>query len=237
MYLFLIQAITDNTGHLDTDESAHCIKVLRKKAGDTIHCIDGKGNYYECTIETVSKNGVSLYIHHKIAKYGEKNTGKITLAAAPLKQKDRYEWLIEKAVELGVDEITPITTKHTISGNIKPERLQNIIVSATKQCKRGRFPVLNPVISFENSLPQSANAALKLIAYCEAENHINTLHQEILEASSLVLLIGPEGDFTPEEVAQAQKQGFHSVSLGKSRLRTETAAIFGLSVLKMIKGY
>ncbi|MBX7240859.1 MAG: 16S rRNA (uracil(1498)-N(3))-methyltransferase [Bacteroidia bacterium] len=237
MYLFLIQGIEGNYGYMDADEAAHCIKVLRKNTGDTVFCIDGKGGFYEGQIEKIAKTGVTVLLKHKTENYGEKQSGKLILAASPLRQKERFEWLIEKATELGVDEIYPVISRYTITENIKQERLQNIIVSAAKQCKRARFPVLHKSVAFESFFSAPVHSSVNLIAWCEAKVHINDFQTEIKNRGNTVMMIGPEGDFSAQEIALAQKNNYLPVSLGESRLRTETAGIFALSLIKGFMGY
>ncbi len=237
MYLFLIQEIEGNYGFMDAEEAAHCIKVLRKGVGDTVFCIDGKGGYYEGRIEKIAKTGVTVLLLNRTENYGEKQKGKVILAASPLRQKERFEWLIEKATELGVDEIYPVISRYTITDNVKPERLNNIIVSAAKQCKRARFPVLHKNVRFEDFVSLSLQTDLNLIAYCEAKLPLNAFQTEIQQCPKTLIMIGPEGDFSIQEMELAQKKDFRSVSLGESRLRTETAGIFALSLIKGFMGY
>jgi 16S rRNA (uracil1498-N3)-methyltransferase len=170
------------------------------------------------------------------AGWGEKKTGKISLAVSPLRQKDRFEWLVEKAVELGIDEIIPLSCKHSITENIKPERIQSIITSAAKQCKRALFPVLHPIMPFQSFIETPKNS-LNFIGYCESKEEIANFHAEIIAAPSIMLCIGPEGDFSPQEIKMATEHEFHAISLGESRLRTETAGVFGISVIKFLKRY
>ncbi len=237
MHLFFIREIDGNRGYLDAEETAHCIRVLRKSEGDTLFGIDGKGGYYECVIIQKAKNSVTLEIKSRIEGFGEKPEGRIILAVSPLKQKERFEWLIEKSVELGVDEIYPIICRYTITDNIKPERLLSIIQSAAKQCKRAKFPVLHHAHLFAAFLKTKNLPDLGLIAYCEASKHLNHFGPEIEKQKEALLLVGPEGDFHAHEVEAAESVGFHTVLLGESRLRTETAGLFGLSLLKGYIGY
>lgn len=236
MYIFLLTNIQGNIGFLDNEESEHCVRVLRKDDGDEIHAIDGKGTYYLCTISRASRRETQVSIKERITNWGEKEGTKMILAISPLKQKERFEWLVEKAVELGVDEIIPLVCKYTITDNIKPDRLHNLMIAAMKQCKRCRLPVLHEPTSFSDFM-KNTQADIRLFAYCLAENPIFAHQEKIQQAQSLVLTIGPEGDFSTQEAEMAVKNGFLSVSLGESRLRTETAGLCALSMLKGIKGW
>lgn len=238
MNLFLLSIQSPNIATLSAEESHHCIKVLRKKEGDEIHGIDGKGNYVRGTIESISKQETSIAIQEIIENWGEKPQ-KLILAVSPLRQKDRLEWLIEKSVELGVDEIVPIICKNTITNNIKPERMEQIIISAVKQCKRAKIPTLHVASSLEKSLAKFTinEKNIGLLAFCETENALSRHTSQIQGAESVCFVIGPEGDFTAKEVEMATQQGFEIVSLGKSRLRTETAGLFALSAIKWIQGW
>lgn len=234
--LFLLSIQSPTIASLSAEETHHCIKVLRHKEGDEIHGIDGKGNYVRGIIQEISKKETLIKILAIAENWGEKSQ-KIILAVSPLRQKDRFEWLIEKAVELGVDEIVPISCKNSVTDNIKPERIEQIIISAVKQCKRAKIPHLNTVIPIEKWLNklESEEGSIKLIAYCEAENSISQFTSQIQNAQKVYLTIGPEGDFTTQEIALAQEKGFEIISLGKSRLRTETAGLFALSSIKFIQ--
>jgi len=237
MQIFLLQPIDSVKALLNEQESKHCIKVLRHKKDDLIHCIDGKGTMYRCKIEEANVKQVQLSITSQVENWGE-TTQKIKLALSPLRLKDRFEWAIEKAVELGVDEIYPIICHRTdlYKSKFKPSRIETLLLSATKQCKRSRIPHLHPPLDYEDFLRMEI-PGMKLMGYCEAETPLQKFAPEIQESHSLTMLIGPEGDFTEEECQLAIGQGIHLVSLGENRLRTETAAIFALSSLKYLWGY
>lgn len=236
MYIFLLSHIVENQGFLDEEESTHCIKVLRKNAGDFIDAIDGKGNYYKCQILTAKKSETVVQLLEKTPEWGEKQGIKLTLAVSPLKQKERFEWLVEKAVELGVDEVVPLITKYTFTDNTKPERLYKLMLAATKQCKRSKIPILHPPTPFETFV-QGKLADNAYLAYCQVDTHLFHYQTSIAQSADLLMMIGPEGDFTPQEVALAASQNIQAVGLGNSRLRTETAGICALSMLKGIRGW
>lgn len=235
MNLFFLH--TDDHGglFLDETESRHCIKVLRHTLYDTITGIDGKGNKYTCQIIKISKKQVELELISKAENWGEKPQ-QIHLVLSPLRQRDRFEWAIEKAVELGVSSIVPVLCKRTVKTGVKLPRLNTIATSAMKQSKRSILPPISEPIPIATFLSQELSGE-KLIGWCETESPIQQYHETIAKASEIYLLIGPEGDFTPEEVQLATAAGFQSISLGENRLRTETAAIHLLSLVKYVQGW
>lgn len=237
MNIFYLSPITESIALLTGEEANHCYKVLRKSVGDEIYGMDGQGCFYRCEITGVAKQEVTLQVLEKIPEWGEKKQGKVILAASPLRQKDRFEWLMEKAVELGADEIIPIGCKHTITDNIKPERLKSILISAAKQCKRSRIPLVRMLSPFSLLASKLPTDCLTMMGWCEAKTPIQQLQAEIQQAHTVCLVIGPEGDFAPAEVEMAQKAHWQIVSLGESRLRTETAGMYALSVVKMMRGF
>ncbi|MDW3651100.1 MAG: RsmE family RNA methyltransferase [Bacteroidia bacterium] len=237
MQIFLLQTEDEVKARLDEQESRHCIKVLRHTSGDEIHCIDGKGNMYVCRIEEANPKACTLHILSKVPEWGEK-AGKIILAISPLRLKDRFEWALEKAVELGVDQIQPIICQRTdqFKSKLKRPRLETLLLTASKQCKRSRIPQLLEAKDF-SSFVEEQSYAYSLMAFCESEDLIQH-HTDTLKASEeICMIIGPEGDFSPEECEKAKKKGIPLISLGESRLRTETAAIYALSSLKLIREY
>ena len=235
MNLFLIQKKSLHQAYLDESESRHCIKVLRHQVQDTIYGIDGAGHQYQCRITAISSKRVELEVIHTIADWGEKPQ-QISLAISPLRQKDRFEWAIEKAVELGVTSIQPLICKRTVKTGFKAARIQSITLSALKQSKRSRLPHIYdpmPIMQYLNQVLEGP----RLIAWCEEEQPIQAYHELIKTAARIHLLIGPEGDFSEEEVAMATGKGFLPVSLGENRLRTETAAIHLLGIVKYVQAW
>ena len=219
MQLFYCPELVNGSSHLCSEESKHCIKVLRKQEGDLIHLIDGRGNFYEANITIASQKKVAF----EILRTWEDTPRSYSLhiAIAPTKNNDRFEWFLEKATEIGVDEITPIICKHSERKVIKNERMEKIILSATKQSLKAKLPVLNQGISFNDFLKKDQNSDC-FIAHCEQGKKTNL--QTVVSANSIIL-IGPEGDFSPKEIDLALNSDFKAVSLGNSRLRTETAGI------------
>ncbi|MEZ4685516.1 MAG: RsmE family RNA methyltransferase [Bacteroidia bacterium] len=235
MQLFLLSQRPNGTFFLENEEAHHCMRVLRHGTGDHIHAIDGKGNKYECLITASSKKEVELDILVTEARWGEPPY-QLRLGLSPLRLRDRFETAIEKAVELGVSEIAPLTCSRTVKTGLKMERIEKIATAAVKQCKRSRIPDLPEIQKLENFMNDDASE-VKLIAWCEAAKPIRELEKAIQEAASISILIGPEGDFSEQEVAEAAQKGYIPVSLGQTRLRTETAAMYAVAVVKTMKGF
>ena len=207
---------------LSEEESQHAVKVLRLQVGDDIVVVDGVGGYYQAKIPLPHPKHCAFEIVQSTLGYGKRNY-KLHIAIAPTKNIDRLEWFIEKAVEIGVDAITPVLCRHSERKIIKSERLEKIVVSAAKQSIKAYFPIFNPLCTFDELLKQHP-AKTKFIAHCYPEE--KSLLKDLLpEQDDILILIGPEGDFSPEEVAKALQNGFRPVSLGESRLRTETAGV------------
>jgi len=223
MQLFYNPEITINTidFSFNKEESSHIVKVLRKSIGDTLHITNGKGYLFiaEITIPDIKKCTVTI-ISKTLQKKREYN---LHLAVAPTKMNDRYEWFLEKATEIGVNSITPIICDHSERKIIKPERFEKILQSATKQSLNCYIPKLNETISFKNYIKQDFTGNL-FIAHCEKTNR-KSLKQELKPNTDITILIGPEGDFSTKEITLALKNNFIPVTLGETRLRTETAAI------------
>ena len=230
MELFYSTEIENGLCTLTEDESRHCAKVLRHTVGDTIKVIDGSGALYTCKIIECGKKVVCS------VEQAEENFGAhkyhLTMAVCPTKNIDRYEWFLEKATEMGVDVVVPVIGEHSERRIIKPERLEKILVSAAKQSLKGAIPVLEEAISVKQFIKDCAGAeGIKLIAYCGEQEKV-TLAQAVQKAAAanpdaprITILIGPEGDFSPAEVDAAIAAGFSPLTLGDSRLRTETAAV------------
>jgi 16S rRNA (uracil1498-N3)-methyltransferase len=222
MHVFYTPDITSNQYTLNEEESRHCSKVLRLTIGDIIHLIDGKGGLYEAEITGMNKKNVQLTVINKQSEFGKRNHY-LHIAIAPTKNIDRLEWFLEKATEIGIDEITPIICDRSERKVVKEERLEKVITSAVKQSLTAYHPKLNNAISFTELMKQNSDGE-KFIAHCiEGEkpfiNQLTQIHQ------SYLVLIGPEGDFTQTEVDIALQNGYKAVTLGNTRLRTETAAL------------
>jgi 16S rRNA (uracil1498-N3)-methyltransferase len=221
---------------LNEEESGHIIKVLRKRVGDRVHTTDGLGNLYEVEILELQKRNVALKTVSVLVE-SRHPSPEVHIAIAPLKQMDRFEWFLEKATEIGVTSITPILTKRTERSVLKAERLQKIIVSAMKQSQRFHLPHIQTLTPFAAYLKNvQALPDLKMMGWCAEDEGENLPKAQKLchdNTKPIHLLIGPEGDFTPEEAALAKLAGFQSISLGNYRLRTETAAIVAITSVQI----
>jgi 16S rRNA (uracil1498-N3)-methyltransferase len=222
MNIFIAE-VKDKTGILTSDESWHCTKVLRKKVGESIRIIDGKGCFYDAVLEVVSEKKCTARIVSDPIIQPKRNYY-LHLAIAPTKQIDRIEWMIEKAVEIGIDEISFLTTHNSERTVIKSERIQKIIESAVKQSLQSYIPKLNGLLSFKEIINLN-KADQCFIAHCHDSNKENLKQLEFKNKSTLIL-IGPEGDFSKEEIELALKNNFKSLSISSNRLRTETAGLF-----------
>lgn len=224
MNLFYLPEFDSDTQKLQfaKDESRHLSKSLRKKEGDTIRLTNGRGLIatVELTLaDPKHTEGVVLE-----SSFEERAKAQLHIAIAPTKMNERFEWFLEKATELGVNRITPIVCENSERRNLKQERMQRILVGAMKQSLRSYLPILDPLIPFDQWLSKLPVSQNKWIAHC-AEGSKTPLDQIFKEAQPAIVLIGPEGDFSGNEVLSARNQGFNSVSLGHNRLRTETAGV------------
>ncbi len=206
----------------DKDESKHIIRVLRKKDGDTLWVTNGQGTLFETRITLGSeKNCITEIIQYTNQ---EKTPFRLHLAVAPTKMNERYEWFLEKATEMGIHEITPIICEHSERKIVKTERFEKIIQSAMKQSLQTHLPILNEPITMKDFLQKNLQGNL-YIAHCEDDKEKILLKNCIPLHEDYVLLVGPEGDFSTNEIKLALDKGYKPVSLGHTRLRTETAAI------------
>ncbi|OXB23915.1 MULTISPECIES: 16S rRNA (uracil(1498)-N(3))-methyltransferase [Flavobacterium] len=223
MQLFYNPDIDESTERFsfDKEESRHIIKVLRKKDSDILHVTNGSGLLFETQITLASDNKCIVEVIS--IKKSSAPKFRLHLAVAPTKMNDRFEWFLEKATEIGIQEITPIFCDRSERKVINPERFEKIILSAMKQSNETYLPKLNEAISFKEFIKQK-NDGLQLIAHCE-ETDKKSLKEVLKPNESVTLLIGPEGDFSEKEIALALEHKFQPVTLGNTRLRTETAAI------------
>ena len=234
MELFFSRDIEGGICRLDHDESGHCIKVLRHRCGDEISVIDGCGTLYRCRITSDSHKGVEAMVLDSTENWGA-HPYRLHLAVCPTKNNDRYEWFAEKACEIGLDELSPVIGEHSERRVLKTARVEKILVSASKQSLKATVPVVNEPVSVKEFIKQNETTAdtLKLIAYCfEDENIPRRSIKEVLDSydgTDIIVMIGPEGDFSQEEATLALNAGFIPVHLGNSRLRTETAAVTAAS--------
>ncbi len=212
---------TTETFSFDKEESKHIIKVLRKKDSDILHVTNGFGLLFKTEITLASDNKCTV----KILSFEKIETPKyrLHLAVAPTKMNDRYEWFLEKATEIGIAEITPVICDRSERKVINLERFEKIILSAMKQCNQMYLPKLNPAISLKEFL-KTKKTGISLIAHCEETNK-KSLKSVIAPNTDYTILIGPEGDFSSKEIELALENSYIPVSLGETRLRTETAAM------------
>jgi 16S rRNA (uracil1498-N3)-methyltransferase len=233
MQIFYISEINSQTITLTEEESKHCIRVLRMNEGDLIQVVDGKGNLYDCSIVDTNPKRCTVNIITKKNDF-EKRSFYLHIAIAPTKSIDRFEWFLEKATEIGIDEITPMLCEHSERKVVNPERLERVLISAMKQSIKAILPKLNPLTPFE-SIIKNTNENNKLIAYCGDFDNPNA-QDYIHKGESVIILIGPEGDFSPKELDMAINNGFITVGLSKSRLRTETAGLIATSIANLVNG-
>ncbi len=225
MQLFYNPSISESTKEVtfDKEESRHIVKVLRMNVGDNFQITNGNGSFFSA--EIVNANPKACLAKILSDEYQQPLPYQLHLAVAPTKLNDRYEWFLEKATEIGITEITPIICDHSERKNIKPERYHKILQSAIKQSLKAYLPILNEAVSFKDFInSEKANEGLKCIAHCE-ETHKKSLKSILLPNKKVTILIGPEGDFSSEEIELAKQAGYIPVTLGESRLRTETAAV------------
>ena len=237
MELFYSRDICGGICRLDQDESGHCIKVLRHRSGDEISVIDGCGGLHRCRIISDSPKGVEASVLSSEPDWGG-HPYRLHMAVCPTKNNDRYEWFAEKACEIGLDEISPVIGEHSERRVFKTARLEKILISASKQSLKAAVPVVHEPMSVRDFILAHGgdrSHSLRLIAYCfEDENVPRRSIKEVLsgfEGTEIVVLIGPEGDFSRAEAELALANGFIPVHLGNSRLRTETAALTAVSAV------
>jgi len=233
MHLFYTPDLTDKNYCFNETESRHCNKVLRLTEGDFVHLIDGKGGFFKAEIIQSHQKHTIVSIVEELEN-PDKRDYKIHIAVAPTKNIDRLEWFLEKACEIGVDRITPLLCKHSERKIIKNDRLEKILVSAMKQSFKATLPQLDELTKFSDFIKDD-NYENRFIAYCD--NSIKErvlLKNAISKGKDILIIIGPEGDFSPQEIEQAFENSFAPVSLGDSRLRTETAALFSCSMVNII---
>ncbi|GAA4279071.1 16S rRNA (uracil(1498)-N(3))-methyltransferase [Aquimarina mytili] len=223
MQLFYNDTLTTSSTEIkfSREESKHIAKVLRKNEGDVLYITNGKGYLFTACITFSNPSQCHAVIESH--KKQEHRKYRLHLAVAPTKMNDRYEWFLEKATEIGIDEITPIICDHSERKVIKHERFERILLSATKQSLQCYLPKLNPAISFSDFVAQKNEDQL-LIAHCE-ETKKQSLKNVVTSKLNTTILIGPEGDFSKKEIQNALSKGYLPITLGETRLRTETAAM------------
>ena len=222
MQLFFAEDIESGYCTLSEEESHHCVKVLRKGAGDEISVTDGLGTLCRCRIVEPDAKRCGIEVVERLTEYGRRPF-RLHIAVAPTKNTARMEWFIEKAVEMGIDEITPIVCDHSERCILKRERMEKIVVSAMKQSLKAYRPTVNELTPLKELIARPFDGQ-RFIAYCDGD-HRQPLHDAYRAGADALMLIGPEGDFSTAEVEASLAAGFIPVTLGPSRLRTETAAL------------
>ncbi len=231
MHLFYTPDITTDKYTLPEDESKHCTRVLRLQEGDTVYLVDGVGGMYTAIIQDAHQKRCQLQVIDKQVEYG-KLPYYAHIAVAPTKNIDRMEWFVEKAVEIGVSEISFLLCEHSERRELRLDRLEKIAVSAMKQSQKGYMPLLHDMVPFQRFI-QTCAAENTFIAHLE-EDATKSIKDRYKHGKPHCILIGPEGDFSKQEIAAAYKAGIKPVSLGQSRLRTETAALVACHTLHVL---
>ena len=226
MQLFYAPDLIPPEHTLGEEESKHCVRVLRLGVGDELSVTDGRGNLYRCAVTEADPRRCRIRVVACEAEF-ERLPYRLTMAVAPTKNADRFEWFLEKATEVGVEAIVPLETEHSERRTFKAERGEKIVVSAMKQSLKAYKPALHPLTPFREAVTQPFDGR-KLIAHCapsRTEAGKTYLADALQPGESALVLIGPEGDFSPAEIDLAVARGFEEITLGRQRLRTETAAV------------
>lgn len=224
----------ENNNELPQEEATHALRVLRLKSGDEMFIMDGTGNFYHAEV-SLATNKKCLYEIKETLPQNKTWKGHIHLAIAPTKNMDRIEWMTEKATEIGFDELTFLNCTFSERKVLRTERIEKIVVSAVKQSRKPWKPIVNEMISFKDFI-STPRKGRKFIAHCYQEIEKNDLFDIInsdKENESITVLVGPEGDFSIEEVRLAIENGYESISLGQSRLRTETAGLMAVTMSQL----
>lgn len=222
MHLFYTPDIAGNNYSLTEEESLHCRKVLRLREGDIVYLTDGRGGLYESRIVNMPGKQVLVEVISRKEGYGRRNY-RLHMAVAPTKNIDRFEWFLEKATEIGIDEITPLICEHSERRQLRSDRLVKVITAAVKQSLKAYHPHLHEPVEFNNFISKGREGQL-FLAHLD-ENKPILLKDLCKKEGEVTILIGPEGDFSEKEMASAKKASYQVISLGNSRLRTETAAL------------
>ncbi|MFI3306324.1 MAG: 16S rRNA (uracil(1498)-N(3))-methyltransferase [Rikenellaceae bacterium] len=229
MQLFYAPEFTTPLYTLTEEESKHAVRVLRLAEGDTIHITDGRGNMYRCSVVDPHPKRCSVSVVEHFAEHNPLPY-RLVMAVAPTKNSDRYEWFLEKATEIGITDIVPILTAHSERKTVKHEREARVVTAAMKQSIKAYHPTLHHLTTLAEILGRDFDGD-KFIAHCNTSDNKPPLPTLLRPSTPTMILIGPEGDFSPEEVAQALEAGFREISLGNQRLRTETAAVVATTMV------
>lgn len=213
------------------DESKHIVRVLRKSEGDVVHITNGKGYLFEAEIMEPDQKKCKVRIVSERKSIPKRY--QLHMVVAPTKMNDRYEWFLEKATEIGVDEITPIICDHSERKTLKLDRMERVLQAAMKQSLQTVLPKLNPPISCKEFLESDTAMGFRFIAHCQNGDKME-LKRKVIADNDATILIGPEGDFSKQEIDLAKDKGYTPISLGRNRLRTETAAIVACTTVAII---
>jgi 16S rRNA (uracil1498-N3)-methyltransferase len=231
MHIFYTPDISGNSYTLDEPESKHCIRVLRLAKGDRITLVDGRGGCFNAEIADPNPKRCSVKVIQSEQKFGLKNF-QVHIAIAPTKNIERMEWFLEKAAEIGINRVIPLLCQHSERKEVKHERLEKVMVSAMKQSLKAYLPKLDGLTKFDDLIHQPFDGQ-KFIAHCD-DQHRDLLKNLVTPNQNYLILIGPEGDFSFEEIDAAIQAGFKPVSLGDSRLRTETAGMVACHTFNLL---
>ena len=231
MHIFYTPELSERQYTLDETESKHCVRVLRLEQGDQITLVDGRGGYFTAEITDPNPKRCSVKIIRSELNFGLRKF-QVHVAIAPTKNIERIEWFLEKATEIGLDRVTPLLCRYSERKEIKPERLEKVMVSAMKQSLKAYLPQLDELTKFKDLISEPFDGQ-KFVAHCE-EQHRDLLKDLVIPNQNYLILIGPEGDFSSEEIEMALDAGFRPVSLGDSRLRTETAGLVACHTFNLL---
>lgn len=231
MHIFYTPDISGTTYTLDETESKHCIRVLRLEKGDEITLVDGRGGFYMARIDDPNPKRCTVAVVKSEQNYGERRF-QVHIAIAPTKNIERIEWFLEKATEIGIKRVIPLLCRYSERKEIKNERLEKVMVSAMKQSLKAYLPQLDVLTKFKDLINQPFDGQ-KFIAHCE-EQQRDLLKNLLVPNQNYLILIGPEGDFSTDEIEMALNTGFRPVSLGESRLRTETAGVVACHTFNLL---
>ena len=231
MHIFYTPELSGKTYILDETESKHCVRVLRLEKGDEIILVDGQGGWFTAEVFDPNPKRCAVKVTKSELDFGLRNF-QVHVAIAPTKNMDRIEWFLEKATEIGMNRVTPLHCRFSERKEVKHDRLEKVMVSAMKQSLKAYLPQLDELTKFRDFIRQPFEGQ-KFIAHCE-EQHRELLKNALIPGKNYLILIGPEGDFSPEEIEIAIGAGFVPVSLGDSRLRTETAGVVACHTFNLL---
>ena len=233
MQLFFVPDIQEGLFELPSEEARHAVQVLRKRVGEVLNIVDGKGGWYQAEIVETTKRSCTVQAH-RIRQEERRANFKLTMAVSPTKSNDRFEWFLEKATEIGVDRIIPLQCKRTERPKIRLDRYEKVLVSAMKQSLQAWKPELSPLTPIKEVISGLSEQSAAYIGWCD--DSINSpLVDNFRPNVDVLILIGPEGDFTAEEVSAARAAGCLPVTLGPNRLRTETAAVVATQMVALLQ--